>query len=65
MTLIDENEIDKYRKVWEIDKQWQMRKDFILAHLDHVEEDRLLCLAQLYVNIELLKNEYVLIIYFN
>jgi len=54
----DIGDVEKYRKHWEIDKQWRLRKSFILAHQDHIPEDRLLCLAQVYVNMELLKNEY-------
>ena len=55
---ININDIDKFKKHWEIDKHWEMRKSFILTHHDTIQdEDRLLCLAQCYVNIELLKNE--------
>ncbi|KAH9426746.1 hypothetical protein DERP_002846 [Dermatophagoides pteronyssinus] len=54
----DEQEIDQYRKDWEIEDHWQMRKNFMLAHYDHIAKDRLLCYAQLYVNIEVLQNEY-------
>lgn len=57
--FIDANEIDKYRKHWEIEKHWKLRKDFILAHHDHIDEDRLLCLAQCYANMEILKNGFV------
>ena len=53
----DEQEIDQYRKDWEIEDHWQMRKNFMLAHYDHIAKDRLLCYAQLYVNIEVLQNE--------
>ncbi|KAH7641684.1 partner of xrn-2 protein 1 [Dermatophagoides farinae] len=54
----DEREIDQYRKHWEIEDHWQMRKSFMLAHYDHIVKDRLLCYAQLYVNIKVLQNEY-------
>lgn len=54
---IKPEEIDQLRKNWEIEDHWKMRKDFIMAHRDHIPRDRLLCYAQLYVNINVLNNE--------
>ena len=57
MSMMNIDEIDKQRKHWEIDKQWNMRKQFLLAHYETIPRDRILCLAQLWVNIELSQNE--------
>ncbi len=61
----DTNEFDvnKYRKSWEIEDHWILRRDFILCHLNKFSFDRLLCLAQTFVNIETLQNELILHIF--
>ncbi|KAH9405513.1 hypothetical protein TYRP_001365 [Tyrophagus putrescentiae] len=51
-------EIDTHRKHWEADKHWEMRKNFMVMFHETYPRDELLCKAQLYVNIKLLKNEY-------
>lgn len=56
---IDVEDIDKYRKHWEIDKHWELRKSFLLAHHETIPANRLLCLAQCYANIEVLHNGFV------
>lgn len=48
------SDIDKYRNKNETEKEWQLRKLFIEKYMDKYDEDRLLCLAQCYVNIETL-----------
>lgn len=32
--MLDVEKIDTFRKHWESDKQWAMRKDFMLANSD-------------------------------
>ena len=54
--MINENTVEKYRKLWEIEDHWILRKEFILAHKDKYDLDRLLCLAQMFVNIETMGN---------
>lgn len=47
-------DIERLRQRWESDEHWAMRREFILQHRDRFSENRLLCLAQTYVNMELL-----------
>lgn len=47
-------DIEKYRSPFECDEHWQLRKDFLLAHKNKYPEDRLISLAQVFFNIELL-----------
>lgn len=54
--MINEETVEKYRKLWEIEDHWVLRKEFILAHKDKYDLDRLLCLAQMFVNIETMGN---------
>lgn len=51
-------DIDAQRKPWEIDDHWMLRRDFLSAHVDKFPPDRLLCLAQLFVNIETMGTTY-------
>ncbi|CAG2165438.1 unnamed protein product [Oppiella nova] len=55
--LTDE-EVEGWRKSWEITDHWVLRRDFILTHKAKYPLDRLLCLAQTFVNINVLGNEY-------
>ena len=48
------NSPELLRKSWEIDDHWMLRRDFMIAHKDKFPPDRLLCLAQAFVNIETL-----------
>jgi hypothetical protein len=45
-------DINKYRNPNETEKEWQLKKTFIEKYRDLFSEDRLLCLAQCYSNIE-------------
>lgn len=56
-TFLKRDEVESYRKHFEIDDHWKMKKDFILTYIDDIPKDQLLCYAQLYINIEVLKNE--------
>jgi len=55
---ITDANVDQLRKSWEIEDHWLLRRDFILAHKDKFAFDRLLCLAQVFVNVETLGNSY-------
>lgn len=57
MEYVDVNQIDQYRAPYEIDEHWNLRKQFILAHAETIDKNKLLCLAQAYVNITTLKVE--------
>ncbi|XP_076046481.1 uncharacterized protein LOC143028382 isoform X1 [Oratosquilla oratoria] len=50
--------VEKYRSPYESEDHWKLKRDFMLAHMDRIEEDRLVCLAQVYFNIELLGCRY-------
>ncbi|XP_029833046.3 CDKN2A-interacting protein [Ixodes scapularis] len=54
----DDASVEQYRQRWEADDHWAMRRDFILRHRGAFSENRLLCLAQTFVNIELLGCRY-------
>lgn len=53
-----ERQINEYRQPWESDEHWTLRKEFIERFQDDFPEDRLLCLAQVYSNVELLGCSY-------
>lgn len=45
-------DVNKYRSPNETEKEWQLKRLFIERCHAKFDEDRLLCLAQCYVNIE-------------
>ncbi|XP_003742334.1 partner of xrn-2 protein 1 [Galendromus occidentalis] len=51
-------EIETYRQPWESAENWELREEFLLQYQDNYEENRLLCLAQAYVNVLLLGCNY-------
>ena len=56
----DQNEIDfdQFRKPFELDDYWILKKRFLEKYKDEFELDRLLALAQTFINIEVLGNRY-------
>lgn len=46
--------VDQYKTHYECDEHWQLRRAFMLRHKDRFEEDELVCLAQVFTNIEFL-----------
>lgn len=53
-----EKDIEEYRQPWESNEHWELRKEFLLAHAGKYDENRLLCLAQAFANVELLGCAY-------
>ncbi|KAH8381782.1 hypothetical protein KR009_000177, partial [Drosophila setifemur] len=51
-------DVDSYRTDYESEEHWELRRSFMLAHKDNFEEDRLVCLAQTFVNMEFLGCKY-------
>lgn len=51
-------EVNKLRKSWEIEDHWILRRDFLLIHKNRFSPEKLLCMAQIFVNIETLKCGY-------
>lgn len=47
-------DIDSYRAAYESEEHWSLKREFLEAHKDRIPEARLICLAQVFVNIELL-----------
>lgn len=53
-------DIDSYRSHYEPEEHWELRRRFMEAHQNWIAEDDLVCLAQLFVNVELLHCRYPL-----
>lgn len=51
-------DIEKYREEYESDEHWELRKKFMLTHKNKFPEDRLVCLAQVFFNVEFLGCRY-------
>lgn len=49
---------EKYRNQYETDREWKLKEQFIEAYKDEYDEDRLICLAQCYANIETMGCRY-------
>ncbi|XP_067013527.2 uncharacterized protein [Anabrus simplex] len=54
----DESWVDAYRQEHECDEHWQLRRSFLLTHRDRFPEERLVCLAQVFTNVEFLGCRY-------
>lgn len=52
--------IDDYRTRYEPEEHWDLRRCFMEAHQNWIPEDELVCLAQVFVNVELLHCRYPL-----
>lgn len=50
--------IDKYRNHYESEEHWEMRKLFMETHKELLPEDELVCMAQVFFNIEILGCRY-------
>lgn len=55
MTTID---FEQYRKPFELDDCWQLKKEFLEKYQNEFELDRLLALGQIFINMEVLGNSY-------
>lgn len=52
------DDLERFRQRWEPNEHWAMRREFIRRHWNRFSENRLLCLAQTFVNMELLGCAY-------
>ncbi|XP_017141257.1 NF-kappa-B-repressing factor isoform X1 [Drosophila miranda] len=50
--------VDDYRTEYESEEHWELRRSFMVAHKDRFEKDRMVCLAQTFVNMEFLGCKY-------
>ena len=47
-------DVEKHKQEHECDEHWELRKRFLTTHKDKFPEDELVCLAQVFTNVELL-----------
>lgn len=47
-------DVEKYKSPFECEEHWELRRSFLVAHQDKYPEDQLVCLAQVFFNVELL-----------
>ncbi|XP_077291813.1 partner of xrn-2 protein 1-like [Arctopsyche grandis] len=50
--------IDSHRTEHESDEHWEIRRNFMETHKDRFSEDKLVCLARVFTNVELLGCRY-------
>lgn len=47
-------DVEQFKMEHEPDEHWELRRSFLIAHKDQFSEDELLCLAQVFTNVEFL-----------
>ncbi|EFN80210.1 NF-kappa-B-repressing factor [Harpegnathos saltator] len=58
MSINDDWDVEKHKTEHECDEHWELRRKFLLAHKKKFPEDELICLAQVFYNVELLGCRY-------
>ncbi|KAH0952250.1 hypothetical protein HN011_003788 [Eciton burchellii] len=58
MDINEDWDVEQYKVEHESDEHWELRRNFLLAHKNKYSEDTLVCLAQVFVNVELLGCSY-------
>ena len=56
---MDETWVETLRGEHESNKEWAIKKSFILAHAPNYDRERLVCLANCFINMELYGCRYV------
>ncbi|XP_058176970.1 partner of xrn-2 protein 1-like [Anopheles ziemanni] len=51
-------DVEKYKTFYECEEHWELKKMFMETHMERFAEDELVCLAQVFTNIELLGCKY-------
>lgn len=51
-------DVEKYRREYESEEHWMLRKRFMEKHKNTYSEDKLVCLAQVFTNMELMGCKY-------
>lgn len=51
-------DVEKYRRDYESEEHWQLRKRFMDMHKDKFREEKLVCLAQVFTNMEFMGCKY-------
>lgn len=54
MSINEDWDVEKHKVEHEPDEHWELRRKFLLAHKNKFTEDVLVCLAQVFVNVEVL-----------
>lgn len=50
--------VEEHKQEHECEEHWELRRRFLLAHKDKFPEDELVCLAQVFTNVEFLGCRY-------
>lgn len=58
MTFPTDWDVNRYKTDYESEEHWELRKAFIEAHKEKFPENELVCLAQVFTNIEFLGCRY-------
>lgn len=58
MSFSSDWDIDYYKTDYESDEHWELRKSFMEAHKDKFPENELVCLAQVFANVEFMGCRY-------
>lgn len=58
MSISTDWDINHYRADYESDEHWELRKAFMEEHKDKFAENELVCLAQVFTNVEFLGCRY-------
>ncbi|XP_052902633.1 partner of xrn-2 protein 1-like [Anopheles moucheti] len=51
-------DVEKYKTFYECDEHWELKKTFMESNIHNFPEDEVVCLAQVFTNIELLGCQY-------
>lgn len=53
--MSDQNsfDVESFRNPYESNTEWRMRREFLMAYHDKLDLDRLVCLSNCYVNVEI------------
>lgn len=54
----DSMNFDEFRKSYELPHHWQLRKEFLQLYADKFDIDRLICLSNVFVNVECMGLSY-------
>lgn len=58
MSISMDWDIDYYKTDYESDEHWELRRSFMEKHKDKFAEDELVCLAQVFTNVEFMGCRY-------
>lgn len=58
MSGITTSNVEDFKTEHECDEHWELRRKFLLAHSEKFSRDELVCLAQVFTNVEFLGCRY-------